>query len=209
MNRHWTSTLISRAAAGLLLSLHAGPAAALTGPDAVTRWNDHLLAVTAPDPPAPYRPNPEIAVVAAYLHIAMYDAISSIDGDYTPFVRPVTNVPPGASREAAVIEAAYRMAICAYPPSLPNQPPSPFVALAAQFTGFYTTEMGAIPSSQAKTDGIASAWLPPTTSSRTVRATDFARMSCIRFRRSARACIRKRRIRTASLRRTWLRRHRG
>jgi hypothetical protein len=89
------------------LSLGASLASALTGPDAVTRWNDHLLAVTAPDPPAPYRPNPEIAVVAAYMRIAMYDAISSIDGDYTPFVRPVTKVPPGASREAAVIEAAY------------------------------------------------------------------------------------------------------
>jgi len=146
MNRHWTSTLISRAAAGLLLSLHAGPAAALTGPDAVTRWNDHLVAVTTP--PAVNRPNPEIAVVAAYMHIAMYDAISSIDGDYTPFVTRVPNVPPGASREAATIEAAYRMAIYAYPVAS-------FPALAAQFKGFYDSEMAAIPSSQAKTDGIA------------------------------------------------------
>ena len=146
MNRHrmWVSRV---AAAVFLLCLCGSPGAAATGPDAVTRWNEHLVAVTTP--PAVNRPNPEIAVVAAYMHIAMYDAISSIDGDYTPFVTHVTNVPAGASREAAAIEAAYRMAIYAYPVA------SPFSALAAQFTGFYTTEMGAIAPSQAKTDGMA------------------------------------------------------
>src|SRR5262245_27806011 len=98
MNPHWTSG--SRASAAVvLLSLCAGPAAAHTGPDAVTRWNEHLVAITTP--PAVNRPNPEIAVVAAYMHIAMYDAISSIDGDYTPFVTRVTDVPAGASREGA------------------------------------------------------------------------------------------------------------
>ena len=56
------------------------------------------------------RPNPEIGVVAAYMHIAMYDAISSIDGNYIPFATHVANAPAGASREAAAIEAAYRMA---------------------------------------------------------------------------------------------------
>ena len=37
------------------------------------------------------------------------DAISSIDGNYTPFATHVANVPAGASREAAAIEAAYRI----------------------------------------------------------------------------------------------------
>jgi len=146
MNRH--RTWISRSAtAVVLLSLCASPSVAVTGPDAVTRWNEHLVAVTTP--PAVNRPNPEIAVVAAYMHIAIYDAISSIDGDYTPFVTRVTNVPAGASREAAAIEAAYRMAIYAYPVV------GPFSSLAAQFTAFYTAEMAAIPSSQSKTDGMA------------------------------------------------------
>jgi len=146
MNRH--RTWISRSAtAVVLLSLCASPSVAVTGPDAVTRWNEHLVAVTTP--PAVNRPNPEIAVVAAYMHIAMYDAISSIDGDYTPFVTRVTNVPAGASRETAAIEAAYRMAIYAYPVV------GPFSSLAAQFTAFYTAEMAAIPSSQSKTDGMA------------------------------------------------------
>ena len=74
MNRH--RTWISRSAtAVVLLSLCASPSVAVTGPDAVTRWNEHLVAVTTP--PAVNRPNPEIAVVAAYMHIAMYDAISA------------------------------------------------------------------------------------------------------------------------------------
>jgi len=149
MSRHWTS--VSRAAAAVFfLSLCASPAAAVTGPDAVTRWNEHLLAITAPDPPAPNRPNPEIAVVAAYMHIAVYDAISSIDGDFTPFVTHV-NAPPGALREAAAIEAAYQMAIYAYP--LAAAPP--LGPLGALFKGFHDSEMAAIPSSQAKADGIA------------------------------------------------------
>ncbi len=147
MNLYPPSRLVSRALAVVVpLCLCASTGAAATGPDAVTRWNEHLVAVTTP--PAVNRPNPEIAVVAAYMHIAMYDAISSIDGDYTPFVTRVPNVLPGASREAAAIEAAYRMAIYAYPPAS-------FPALAAQFTGFYTSEMAAIPASQAKTDGMA------------------------------------------------------
>lgn len=145
MNGH--HTWVSRAAAvGFLLSWGASPASAATGPDAVTRWNEHLVAVTTPA--AVNRPNPEIAVVAAYMHIAMYDAVSSIDGDYTPFITRVTNVPAGASREAAVIEAAYRTAVYAYPQAS-------FASLYAQFTGFYNTEMAAIPSTQAKTDGMA------------------------------------------------------
>jgi hypothetical protein len=144
--------LLSRGVAAVfVLSFCAGPVAAETDPDAVTRWNDHLLFVTVPPPPAPAsaaRPNTEIIVAAAYMHIAVYDAISSIDGDYTPFVTRVTNVPAGASREAAAIEAAYRMAVYAYPAAS-------FATLAGKFTDFYTTEIAAISPSQAKTDGMA------------------------------------------------------
>jgi hypothetical protein len=151
MNRHRLSALASRAAAALfLLALFAGPAAASTPPDAATRWNEHLLAVTAPPPPAASRPNTEIGAAAAYMHIAVYDAISSIDGNYTPFATRVANVPPGASREAAAIEAAYRILASLYPASNPT-----FAPLAAQFAQFYAAEMGAILPSQAKADGMA------------------------------------------------------
>src|SRR5215471_6315709 len=106
-------TLLPLVLAAAFLSLGADPTAASTGPDAVTRWNDHLLSVTTA--PAVNRPNPEIAAAAAYMHIAMYDAISSIDGNYVPFATLVANVPAGASREAAAIEAAYRILAFLYP----------------------------------------------------------------------------------------------
>ena len=82
------------------------------------------------------------------MHIAMYDAVSSIDGNYTPFATRVTNVPAGASREAAAIEAAYRILASVYPTTT-------FPGPAMQFANFYATDLGAISPSQAKTDGMA------------------------------------------------------
>jgi len=139
-------TWLSGAIAAAVLFLGAAPAAAPTPSDAVTNWNDHLLAVTTA--PAVNRSNPEIAAAAAYMHIAMYDAISSIDGDYVPFAIHVTNIPAGASREAAAIEAAYRILAFLYPSAT-------FPAVAPLFTAFYTSEINAIPPSQGKTSGMA------------------------------------------------------
>ena len=144
--RAQTRTLLTLVIAAAFLSLGADPTAASTPPDAVTKWNDHLLAVTTA--PAVNRPNAEIAAAAAYMHIAMYDAISSMDGNYVPFATLVANVPAGASREAAAIEAAYRILAFLYPSAT-------FPAVAMQFTAFYTSEINAIPASQAKIDGRA------------------------------------------------------
>jgi hypothetical protein len=142
LKRHWKSSLLSGLIA-LFLSLSAGAST----PDAVTMWNDHLLVVTT-IPANVSRPNPEIGAVSAYMHIAMYDAVSSIDGSYTPFITHVPNVPAGADPKAAAIEAAYRILAYAYPaPVFPSQ--------AAQFAAFYAAEMGGILPSQAKTDGQA------------------------------------------------------
>jgi hypothetical protein len=141
MKRHWKPRLLS-AVIALVLSAWAGAASA----DVVTAWNDHLLAVTTAA--AVNRPNGEIGVVSAYMHIAMYDAVSSIDGNYTPFATRVTNVPAGASREAAAIEAAYRILASVYPMTT-------FPGPATQFASFYATDLGAISPSQAKTDGMA------------------------------------------------------
>ena len=141
MKRHRRPGLLS-AVIALFLSLSAGAASA----DVVTAWNDHLLAVTAA--PSVNRPNPEIGAASAYMHIAMYDAISSIDGKYSPFAIHVVDAPAGASREAAAIEAAYRIVAYLYPAvSFPGP--------AAQFANFYALDMGAVPNGQAKTDGMA------------------------------------------------------
>jgi len=141
MKGHWKPRLLS-AVIALVLSAWAGVASA----DVVTAWNDHLLAVTAA--PSVNRPNPEIGAASAYMHIAMYDAISSIDGNYIPFATHVTNAPAGASREAAAIEAAYRIVAYLYPAAT-------FPGPAMQFANFYALDMGTISNGLAKTDGMA------------------------------------------------------
>ncbi len=122
------------------LGLGSGAARA----DVVTDWNNNVIGFTI----GAGRSNPETGAAAAYMHIAIYDAISSIDGNYTPFATRVTQVPPGASREAAAIEAAYRILASLYPAAS-------FATLANQFAAAYAHDLNAIPNGQAKTDGMA------------------------------------------------------
>jgi hypothetical protein len=122
------------------LWLCAGTATA----DVVTDWNNTVIGVTI----GGGRSNPETGAAAAYMHIAMYDAVSSIDGRYTPFATRVASASPGASREAAANEAAYRILAALYPAAS-------FPTLASQFAAAYTTALNAIPNGQAKTDGMA------------------------------------------------------
>src|SRR5262249_39447175 len=51
------------------------------------------------------------AIDLAYMHIAIYDAVNAIDRRFTVFAVSPSNVPPGASEEAATVEAAYRILI--------------------------------------------------------------------------------------------------
>ena len=131
-------------ALGVLLFCATGAAA--SGPDAITRWNDTVVTVTINGG----RPNPETAAAAAYVHLAIYDAISSIDGHYKPFVdTDVTNLPvQGASPEAAAAGAAYRILQYLYPAAT-------FPTLASDFATAYNNELNKIPNGQAKLDGIA------------------------------------------------------
>jgi hypothetical protein len=123
------------------LAVNADKAAA----DAVTDWNNVVVTVTIGASPS--RPNPETAIAAAYMHIAIYDAIASIDGQYTPFATLVPNAPGGASREAAAAQAAYEILVYLYP--LNDWP-----TIAPQFTAAYNTAINAIANGQAKTDGM-------------------------------------------------------
>jgi hypothetical protein len=81
-------------------------------------------------------------VCATKVHIAMHDALNSIDPVYAPFLVYVAS-PPGASAEAAMIEAAYRVNMQLNPAS------------AAVFEAKRTQTLAAIPDGQAKIDGIA------------------------------------------------------
>ena len=50
---------------------------------------------------------PEGVVYMAYVSAAVYDAVVAIEGGFEPYGPPIT-APPGASVDAAVVEAAYR-----------------------------------------------------------------------------------------------------
>lgn len=149
MTRHTTPSyaplgILRMVTIALVVPLFCATGAAASGPDAITRWNDTVVSKTI----AAGRSNPETAAAAAYMHLAIYDAISSIDGHYTPFATHVTNVPAGASLEAAAAGAASTILTYLYPAAT-------FPTLASDFATAYNAELNLIPNGQAKTDGIA------------------------------------------------------
>ena len=81
-------------------------------------------------------------IYMAYISAAVYDAVVAIEGGYVPY-RDGVSGRPGASVDAAVIEAAYRT--LAY--YLPGQ--------ASFLDPRYTAALAAIADGQAKLDGIA------------------------------------------------------
>lgn len=80
--------------------------------------------------------------IFAYVAIAVYDAVTAIEGGYEPFAVDVT-APEGASAEAAVAAAAHRVLV----QYLPGQQ-------ATILDPAYTASLATIANGQAKTDGI-------------------------------------------------------
>jgi hypothetical protein len=139
----WRLRVICRTVIALIvLGLSAGTAAA----DAVTYWNNVVVSATITGV-SPSRPNPETGIAAAYMHIAIYDAIASIDGRYTPFATLVPNAPAGASKDAAAAQAAYETLSFLYPAAS-------WPTIANQVSTAYNAALNAIPNGQAKTDGM-------------------------------------------------------
>ncbi len=140
----WPARTIRRARAAaamtLLLSLAAGgwtPAAA-AGPNTVAQWNkiaeDTVVGSGAFQI--------EAFVYMAYAETAVYDALVGIDGTYAP-IGPRISAPAGASRDAAVIEAAYETLVAYFP------------SAAGPLGTARTNSLAAIADGQPKTDGIA------------------------------------------------------
>src|SRR5262245_19679149 len=87
----------------------------------VLQWNEVLVQtlLTPGAQPAsiPVSPSPAI------MHAAIYDAVNSIDGSYTPYAPKGTpleqladlHAPPGASAEAAAAQAAHDTLVALYP----------------------------------------------------------------------------------------------
>jgi len=81
-------------------------------------------------------------VYMAYVSAAVYDAIVSIEGGYQPYGSAISSA-PGASTDAAAVEAAYRTLVNYFP------------GQAATLDAFYTEALALIPDGAPKTAGQA------------------------------------------------------
>jgi hypothetical protein len=81
-------------------------------------------------------------IYMAYVSAAVYDAVTAIEGGYEPYATDIP-APPGASTDAAVVEAAYR--------TLRNY----FPAQGATLDALYAEALAGIADGQAKDDGKA------------------------------------------------------
>jgi hypothetical protein len=95
------------------------PALSWAGEDPILRWNDIALQAVVDDhsgtfgPPeqgGPTRTSRALAIV----QIAAFDALNGIEGGFTPYI-PVGISAAGASREAAVAQAAHDTLVALYP----------------------------------------------------------------------------------------------
>lgn len=108
---------------------------ALTGSSPVVRdWN--LITAQVATPP------PTVTRSWTLVHIAIFDAVNSIQRRYDPYAVCQT-APAGASAEAAAVQAAYRVLARRYPTAI------------ATLDGHRATSLAAIPEGPAKNAGIA------------------------------------------------------
>src|SRR5215469_4534697 len=111
-------------------------ASAVASADVVLDWNAIAVDTFVANKQNPFAQ----ARYGAIVQLAVFEAVNAITGDYEPYLGTIT-APPGASAEAAAIEAAYGV-LNAYFPS---------AALDAE----RANSLAQIPDGQAKIDGIA------------------------------------------------------
>jgi hypothetical protein len=118
-----------------------------TNNNAVAYWHDvgaATINATAAVATTPEEQRPSFATDLATMHLAIYDAVSAIDGHYKPFLPATPRSPAsGASMDAAVSAAAYGVLSALFP----NR--------GAQYQAAYDSYVAAIPAGEAKTRGLA------------------------------------------------------
>ena len=105
--------------------------------DAVLDWNEIAVDTAVANKQNPFAQ----ARYAAIAQLAVFEAVNAITGDYKPYLGTIT-APPGASAEAAAIQAAYHVLNFYFGPS-------------ATLDTEYANSLAQIPDGQAKIDGIA------------------------------------------------------
>ena len=105
--------------------------------DVITDWNDKVVAAGVQARQAPFVHTRSVAIV----HIAMFDAINSIDRRYTSY-RVQLSPAAGTSREAVAAAAAHFTLVRLYPDQ------------AKDFDSLYQTSLAAVPDGEPKSHGI-------------------------------------------------------
>ena len=105
--------------------------------DVVLDWNVIAVNTAVTNGQNPYAQ----ARYAAIVQLAVFESVNAITGEYHPYLGTIV-APPGASPEAAAIEAAYRVLI------------TYFANSATTLNADRANSLASIPDSQAKTDGI-------------------------------------------------------
>jgi hypothetical protein len=118
----------------------------VAGSNPVSTWNE--VATTTINLPAsvtgtPEEQRPNTAVDLATVHVAIYDAVMAIAGTHQPYAITPTVTTTGASQEAAVAAAAYRVLLGLFP------------SRTAQYQTAYDTFLASLPDGPAKTQGLA------------------------------------------------------
>jgi hypothetical protein len=106
--------------------------------DAVLDWNVIAVNTAVTNGQNPYAQ----ARYAAIVQLAVFESVNAITGEYHPYLGTIV-APPGASPEAAAIQAAYRVLSTYFPAS------------ASTLDAERANSLASIPDGQAKTDGMA------------------------------------------------------
>jgi PAP2 superfamily len=121
--RRWLSAPIAIAVIGATMLIPAASVSAAEPADMVLEWNTNAINAIAnaptADPPGLGQVPPLAGVHLAMVHGAIYDAVNSIDDTRQPYLVNI-NAPAGASRAAAVAQAAHDVLVGIVPASLPQ-----------------------------------------------------------------------------------------
>lgn len=121
-----------------ILMVALGFGSAVARADVVSDWNTIAVDTAVANKQNPFAQGRYAAIV----QLAVFEAVNAVTGEYQPYLGTIT-APPGASAEAAAVEAAYRVLINYFPAS------------ASTLNNAYVNSLAAIPDGQAKIDGVA------------------------------------------------------
>ena len=83
--------------------------------DEILDWNKHLFDASVIGGSSPLA----MTRIAALVHAAVFDAVNGIERRYAP-IHVASDAPPGASRRAAAVQAAYEILVKVYPAQKAN-----------------------------------------------------------------------------------------